>query len=136
MSGKNQNFDPKKLAGKIAGAIPAPIITYVAFELGLKLALKQGGKRAKRLEGRDETIQFRITDIPGGAWHLVVKDEKIALKRGEADYPTGVMTMKAKAFKDLAIGKSNPVSSVLSGDVHVTGTLDHYRVLEAVFGKR
>jgi putative sterol carrier protein len=96
--------------------------------------------RPDAANGIEAVYQLCLTgdgDPPDSAeqvWHLVVADRQCRLAPGPADSPDVAITCSVADWDDLASGRLDPFSALVSGRLRLEGDLELATRLQAMFG--
>lgn len=78
---------------------------------------------AEAAKGMNAVIQFKLSGDNGGTWHAIIKDGTCEVKQGEADSPNMTLSMDAKDYVDMSLGKLNGQMAFMSGKLKISGDM-------------
>ena len=81
----------------------------------------------------DRVIQITIAGEGGGAWHIVVKDQKCSLHEGEHGSPDLKLDTDVDTWTGLLSGKVDGMSAYMSGQLKAEGDMSDLMKIGSVF---
>jgi putative sterol carrier protein len=96
--------------------------------------------RPDAADGIEAVYQLHLTGdggLPasgGQVWHFVIADRQCRLISGPADNPNVAITVSVTDWDDIASGRIDPFSALVSGRLRVEGDLELATRLQAMFG--
>jgi putative sterol carrier protein len=87
-----------------------------------------------RARGVKAVIQYDITGVGGGTYHVGIADGKCTLSEGPAAAPNLTLTMVAQDWLDLLAGKLNGQMAFMSGKLKHKGDMSLLMRLPGMFG--
>lgn len=84
-------------------------------------------------KGMDAVIQFKLTGDGGGDYHAIIKDGTIEVKEGTHASPKMTMTMAAKDYVDLTLGKLNGQMAFMQGKLKIAGDMGLAMKMQTLF---
>ncbi len=75
----------------------------------------------EKAEGVDATVSYHITGKGGGEWTVTIKDGKIRLTEEVLKSPRVLIVTKDSAYHDIATGKLDGITAVMTGKMTVEG---------------
>ena len=84
-------------------------------------------------KGMDAVIQFKLTGDGGGDYHAIIKEGTIAVQEGTHASPKMTMTMAAKDYVDLTIGKLNGQMAFMQGKLKIAGDMGLAMKMQTLF---
>jgi long-chain acyl-CoA synthetase len=98
-----------------AQAEPVPVVHL--FEGLLERFLPE------RAKGVDATVSYEITGGGGGEWTVRIRDEEVSLTREILASPTVYIVASDRNYHDVATGKLDSVTAVVTGKMSVEGDI-------------
>lgn len=87
-----------------------------------------------KIKGMNAIYQWDITGDNGGKWHVILKDDNLAIGQGAAATPNITLTLDAQNFMDLISGKLNGQMAFLTGKLKIQGDMTLAMKLQSVIG--
>jgi putative sterol carrier protein len=84
-------------------------------------------------KGMNAVIQFNLTGDDGGQWHAVIKDGTIQVNEGQHASPNMTLTMAAKDYIDLTLGKLNGQMAFMQGKLKIAGDMGLAMKMQSLF---
>jgi putative sterol carrier protein len=75
-------------------------------------------------EGVDAVIQYHLSGEEGGDWVVTIRDQKCIVETGETDSPTMTLWADAQDYKDIILGKLDPMAAFMQQKVRLSGNLN------------
>jgi len=75
-------------------------------------------------EGVDAVIQYHLSGEEGGEWVVTIRDQKCTVETGETDSPTMTLWADAQDYKDIILGKLDPMAAFMQQKVKLSGNLN------------
>lgn len=75
------------------------------------------------LAGMEGILQFNITGENGGVWHILIKEGKGEVKKGEHETPTTTFTVDSADWLALVQRKVDPQAIFMSGKLKIAGDM-------------
>lgn len=72
-------------------------------------------------EGVEATVSYNITGKGGGKWTVTIKDQKMTLTEGILKEPTVYLFAKDSDYHDIATGKLDGITAVVTGKLKIEG---------------
>lgn len=92
-----------------------------------------GAFQPDRAAGVDVVFQYRISGPGGGDWHVIIKDARCEIRKGEHQSPTTTIMMSDEDFLSLIQGKLNAMQAFTSGRLKIQGDLMKSQLIEKLF---
>ena len=77
----------------------------------------------ERAKGINGTVQLRLSGEGGGNWVLTFADGTFSTAEGTVEDPTVEASATAQDWIDLSLGKSNPMTMMMTGKLKVKGSI-------------
>jgi long-chain acyl-CoA synthetase len=77
----------------------------------------------ERAKGVDATVSYEITGGGGGEWTVRIRDEEVSLMREILASPTVYIVASDRNYHDVATGKLDSVTAVVTGKMSVEGDI-------------
>jgi len=77
--------------------------------------------RPEKAKGVQTVIQFRLSGEGGGDWYLTVEDGTCTVTEGVTDAAKATISMSAKDYIALAMGKLGGIRGYMTGRIKVSG---------------
>jgi len=87
----------------------------------------------EQARGWDRVFQITITGEGGGAWNLVVKNQKCTLNKGEHKNPDIKVTTDANTWLMILSGKLSAPTAYMEGKLKADGLMDDLVRLVSIF---
>jgi putative sterol carrier protein len=75
-------------------------------------------------EGVEAVIQYHLSGEEGGDWVVTIKDQKCTVETGETESPTMTLWADAQDYKDIILGKLDPMAAFMQQKVKLSGNLN------------
>lgn len=75
-------------------------------------------------EGVDAVIQYHLSGDEGGDWVVTIKDQECTVEKGETESPTMTLWADAQDYKDIILGKLDPMAAFMQQKVRLSGNLN------------
>ena len=87
----------------------------------------------EKAAGVDGVIQFVFLGEGGGEYHLLIRDRKLDVVRGEHPDPTVTVTVPAHDWLDVNNGEVGPMTLLMQGKLKVKGSLGMAAKFQTMF---
>jgi putative sterol carrier protein len=84
-------------------------------------------------KGMNAVIQFNLTGDDGGQYHTVIKDGGCSVQQGTHASPNMTLTMTAKDYVDMIMGKLNGQMAFMSGKLKIAGDMGLAMKMQTLF---
>lgn len=74
--------------------------------------------------GVDAVIQYHLSGEEGGDWVVTIRDQQCVVEEGVTENPTMTLTADAKDYKDIVLGRLDPMSAFMQQKVKLSGNLN------------
>ena len=74
--------------------------------------------------GLDATIQYHLSGAEGGDWVVTIRDQQCTVELGTIENPTMTLSADSQDYKDIILGKLDPMSAFMQQKVKLTGNLN------------
>lgn len=88
---------------------------------------------AENAEGIDAIVQFDITGEGGGQHYMTIRNKELAIAEGRHDDPSMTVTASFQNWLDMNLGKINPMVSIMSGKIKISGSLPLAMKFQSLF---
>jgi putative sterol carrier protein len=78
----------------------------------------------EKAEGVDAVIQYHLSGEEGGDWVVTIKDQKCTVEEGTTEDPTMTLEADAKDYKDVILGKLDPMAAFMQQKLKLKGNLN------------
>lgn len=92
--------------------------------------------KAEKAEGLEAIVQFNITGEGGGKRVMTISDKTLQIETGEHNDPSITVTSSFDDWMDMNLGKANPMVSMMTGKVKVSGSLPMAMKFQSLFFSR
>jgi len=92
-----------------------------------------GRFNADAAKNMNSVIQFNLTGDDGGQWHAIIKEGQLEVKEGTHASPNMTMTMAAKDYVDLTLGKLNGQMAFMQGKLKIAGDMGLAMKMQTLF---
>jgi putative sterol carrier protein len=75
-------------------------------------------------EGVEAVIQYHLTGAEAGDWVVTIGDQKCVVDQGTTDEPTMTLRADSQDYKDIILGKIDPMTAFMQQKVKLTGNLN------------
>ena len=75
-------------------------------------------------EGVDAVIQFHLSGEEGGDWFVTIQDQTCSVETGETESPTMTLWAEAQDYKDMILGKLDPMAAFMQQKIRLSGNLN------------
>jgi putative sterol carrier protein len=86
--------------------------------------------------GVDAVIQFSLTGEEGGDWVATIKDQQCTVEEGTTPSPTMTLRADAQDYKNIILGKLDPMAAFMQQKVKLSGNLNMALALTKYFKMR
>ncbi len=83
--------------------------------------------------GVDGVVQLNFTGDGGGAYHLVIREQKLELVEGLHEAPTVAVTVAASDWLRVNNGETNAMALMMQGRLKVNGSLPMATRFQSLF---
>src|SRR3990172_5404579 len=88
---------------------------------------------ADAAKGMNSTIQFNLSGDNGGEWYVSIKDSKSEVSTGKAAAANMTLSMTAKDYVDMILGKLNGQMAFMSGKLKISGDMGLAMKMQSLF---
>lgn len=74
--------------------------------------------------GVEAVIQYQLTGEEGGEWVVTIRDQKCIVEKGTTENPTMTLMADAQDYKDIILGKLDPMAAFMQQKVRLKGNLN------------
>jgi len=74
--------------------------------------------------GVDAVIQFQFTGAEAGDWVVTIRDGTCSVVQGTTESPTMTLRADAQDYKDIVLGRLDPMAAFMQQKVKLTGNLN------------
>lgn len=78
----------------------------------------------EKAEGVEAVIQYHLTGDEAGDWVVTIGDRKCDVEKGTTDEPTMTLRADSQDYKDIILGKIDPMTAFMQQKVKLTGNLN------------
>jgi putative sterol carrier protein len=71
----------------------------------------------------DATIQYHLSGEEGGDWVVTIREGKCNVEPGTIENPTMTLMAEAKDYKDVVLGKLDPMTAFMQQKLKLKGNL-------------
>ena len=75
-------------------------------------------------EGVDAVIQYHLSGEEGGDWIVTIKDQKCTVEPGVTENPTMTLIADSQDYKDVILGKLDPMAAFMQQKLRLKGNLN------------
>ena len=75
-------------------------------------------------EGVNAVIQYHLTGEEGGDWVVTIRDGKCTVETGTTENPTMTLMADSQVYKDIVLGKLDPMAAFMQQKVKLSGNLN------------
>jgi putative sterol carrier protein len=75
-------------------------------------------------DGVEALIQYHLSGAEAGEWVVRIGDGKCAVERGTTENPTMTLRADSQDYKDIILGKLDPMAAFMQQKVKLTGNLN------------
>jgi putative sterol carrier protein len=86
--------------------------------------------------GVDAVIQFNLSGEGGGDWIVTIRDQKCTVEEGITPNPTMTLRADAQDYKNIILGKLDPMAAFMQQKVKLSGNLNMALALTKYFKMR
>lgn len=86
--------------------------------------------------GVDAVIQFSLTGEEGGDWYATIRDQTCTVEEGTTSNPTMTLRADAQDYKNIILGKLDPMAAFMQQKVKLSGNLNMALALTKYFKMR
>jgi long-chain acyl-CoA synthetase len=84
----------------------------------------------EQARGVDAIVSYRITGGGGGDWTVTIRDGKMTLSEGIVENPRVYVVAKDSDYHDIATGKIDGITAVVTGKLTIEGDVNFMRELQ------
>jgi putative sterol carrier protein len=77
-----------------------------------------------KAEGVEAVIQYHLTGAEAGDWVVTIGDGKCVVEQGTTDEATMTLRADSQDYKDIILGKLDPMMAFMQQKVKLTGNLN------------
>lgn len=74
--------------------------------------------------GVDAIIQYHLSGAEGGDWVVTIRDQKCTVETGTTENPTMTLSADSQDYKDIILGRIDPMAAFMQQKVKLTGNLN------------
>ena len=78
----------------------------------------------EKAAGIDAVIQYRFSGAEAGDYIITIKDAKCTVTEGIAPNPKMTLSADANDFRNILLGKMDPMMAFMQGKVKITGDIN------------
>lgn len=78
----------------------------------------------EKAEGVEAVIQYHLTGAEAGDWVVTIGDGKCVVEKGITEEPTMTLRADSQDYKDIILGKIDPMNAFMQQKVKLTGNLN------------
>ncbi len=90
----------------------------------------------EKAEGIDAIVQFDITGDGGGKYVMKIQNGSLSIEAGVHADPSLTVRATFQDWLDMNLGKSNPMVSIMSGKIKISGSLPLAMKFQSLFFSR
>lgn len=75
-------------------------------------------------QGVNATLQFNLTGPEGGDWIVRIGDGKCTVEKGVVENPTMTLMAEAEDYKNVILGKLDPMAAFMQQKLRLKGNLN------------
>ena len=75
-------------------------------------------------EGVDAVIQYHLSGEEGGDWVVTIRDQQCTVDEGSTENPTMTLEADAQDYKDVILGKLDPMAAFMQQKLRLKGNLN------------
>jgi putative sterol carrier protein len=77
-----------------------------------------------KAEGVEAVIQYHLSGAEAGDWVVTIREGKCMVERGTTESPTMTLKADSQDYKDIILGKLDPMAAFMQQKVKLTGNLN------------
>jgi putative sterol carrier protein len=77
-----------------------------------------------KAEGVEAVIQYHLSGAEAGDWVVTIGDDKCVVERGTTEDATMTLQADSQDYKDIILGKLDPMTAFMQQKVKLTGNLN------------
>ena len=77
-----------------------------------------------KAEGVEAVIQYHLSGAEGGEWVVTINDQKCSVDKGTTENATMTLSADAQDYKDIILGKLDPMAAFMQQKVTLKGNLN------------
>jgi putative sterol carrier protein len=74
--------------------------------------------------GVDAVIQYHLSGDEGGDWVVTIRDQKCTVESGVTENPTMTLRADSEDYKNVILGKLDPMAAFMQQKLKLTGNLN------------
>jgi putative sterol carrier protein len=74
--------------------------------------------------GVNAVIQYHLTGEEAGDWVVTIQDQECTVERGTTENPTMTLRADSQDYKDVILGKLDPMAAFMQQKLKLTGNLN------------
>jgi putative sterol carrier protein len=78
----------------------------------------------EKAEGVEAVIQYHLTGAEAGDWVVTIREGKCVVERGTTENPTMTLRADSQDYKDIILGRLDPMAAFMQQKVKLTGNLN------------
>lgn len=78
----------------------------------------------EKAEGVDAVIQYHLSGEEGGDWVVTIQDQVCTVEQGTTENPTMTLEADAQDYKDVILGKTDPMAAFMQQKLKLKGNLN------------
>lgn len=78
----------------------------------------------EKAEGVEAVIQYHLTGAEAGDWVVTIRDGKCVVERGTTENPTMTLRADSQDYKDIILGRLDPMAAFMQQKVKLSGNLN------------
>jgi putative sterol carrier protein len=75
-------------------------------------------------EGVDAVLQYHLSGEEGGDWIVTIKDQTCTVEPGVTENPTMTLMADSQDYKDVILGKIDPMAAFMQQKLRLKGNLN------------
>lgn len=83
-----------------------------------------GAFKPEAAEGVEAVIQYHLSGEEGGDWVVTIRDQQCAVEEGTTENPTMTLRADAQDYKDIILGRLDPMAAFMQQKVKLQGNLN------------
>jgi len=87
----------------------------------------------EKAPGLDAVIQFKFTGAEAGDWYAAIKDDKVAVEKGEHPSPKMTLTADSSDYVKIFTGELDGMQAFMQGKLKLAGDLNLAMKLTQMF---
>jgi len=78
----------------------------------------------EKAEGVEAVIQYHLTGAEAGDWVVTIREGKCVVEKGITENPTMTLRADSQDYKDIILGRLDPMAAFMQQKVKLTGNLN------------